>query len=263
MSDPAGREALNEWVLAVKNLLLPEFCKICDRRLLTEENGFFCPTCWEISPRIERPFCTQCGRPHTAAVGFDTRSNFPCAECREKGRTPYRRIVGPATYDGAVEEAVKLLKFHDRPRLAGPLGALMAEFAARELDCGVYDFLIPVPLHRVRERDRGFNQSRLLATVLAPVFPNARLDESLRRIRPTRVQSQLTSEAERRSNIAGAFAVLGGEQLQGKTILLIDDVVTTGGTVAECAKALRRAQAAAVDVIAAALVTHGRGADTT
>jgi ComF family protein len=137
--------------------------------------------------------------------------------------------------------------------LAGPLGELMAEVAARELDCESYDYVIPVPLHKVRYRERGYNQSRLLAQEVLRVFPAARLDESLCRTRPTKVQSRLHSEAERRENVRGAFAVVDGSHLAGSTVLLVDDVVTTGGTISECALILREAGAAIVDVLAAAL----------
>ena len=241
------------WTLTLKNLLLPMSCKCCGLRLLTEENRFFCPTCWEVSPRIERPFCTICGQPHAGAAGFNRDRNFPCAKCRSGRPKPYRRVYGAALFAGAIEEAVKLLKFHDRPSLAIPLAAEMAAFAEREMDCAGYDFLVPVPLHRVRERARGFNQSRLLAQALADAFPAARLDESLQRIRPTRVQSRLTKPAERLSNMRGAFAVMGETALKGATVLLIDDVVTTTGTVAECARALKRAGIDTVDVLAVAL----------
>jgi ComF family protein len=243
-----------EWWLDLKNLFLPVFCRQCAARLMTEENGFFCPTCWEGSPRIERPFCTGCGKPHEAAVGIATRSNFPCAECRTKPNRHVRRIYGAAVYDGPIAEAVKLLKFSDRQRLAGPLADAMAEFAACEMDSAQYTALVPVPLHHVRERERGFNQSLLLAQHLQAVFPNALLDLSLMRIRPTRTQSRLKAE-ERAANVRGAFAVEGGA-LQGKTVLLIDDVVTTGGTITECARALKRAGAVEVDVFAAALAVH-------
>lgn len=247
---PAG---LDEWALVLKNLFLPIFCKECRAWLLTEENGFFCPVCWETSPRITRPFCTCCGRPHTQTVGFGTASNFPCAQCRAKPPRHVRRIYGAACYDGAVAEAIKLFKFHDRPRLAKPLGELMAGFAGAEMDCAAYDFVVPVPLHRVRERDRGYNQSRLLAEALTQTFPRTRLNDSLKRIRPTQVQSQAANPAARRANVVGAFAVLGESLFEGSTVLLIDDVVTTAGTVSECAAALKRAGAAQVDVLAAAL----------
>ena len=240
-----------DWALSVKNLLLPIHCKACDQRLLTEENGFFCPQCWESSPLIERPFCSRCGRPHQSMVGYGARSNFPCADCRARPSRYIRRIYGAAVYDGAVEMGIKLLKFSDKERLAGPLAELLTAFAEREMDAEAYALLIPVPLHRVRERSRGFNQSRLLAERVLPAFPRARLDESLRRIRPTRVQTRATGK-ERRANVRGAFAVLG-DACKGKTVLLVDDVVTTGSTVSECAAALHRAGAANVDVLAVAL----------
>ena len=242
----------DEWVLAFKNIFLPIFCKQCGLRLLTEENGFFCPTCWELSPRVERPFCSMCGRPHPLRAGFNTVSNFPCAVCRERPDVPFRRIYGAAVYEGAVEQSIKLLKFNGKRRLSAPLSDMMAEFASRELECDAYDYLVPVPLHKVRERDRGFNQSRLLARGLLATFPNAELDESLRRIRPTHAQSRMTSAEERRANVIGAFAVFG-DILTGKRILLVDDVVTTGGTIMECAAALQRAKVRTVDVFAAAL----------
>ncbi|MDX9976253.1 MAG: ComF family protein [FCB group bacterium] len=245
----------DDWALTLKNLLLPTFCKRCDARLLTEENGFFCPRCWESSPRITRPFCSCCGRPHKGVVGFGTLSNFPCADCRElpPGKRPYRRIYGAAYYADAIEDAIKLFKFRDKPRLAGPLAEILTGFALEEMDCKRYDFLVPVPLHRVRERERRYNQSRLLAQEIVTIFPNARLDESLHRVRPTRTQSRLARPEERLRNVSGAFEVVNGPHLKNARVLLVDDVVTTAGTVVECTSALIRAGVAEVDILAVAL----------
>ncbi len=250
-----------DWGLALRNLVLPTFCKQCGRRLLTEENGFFCPTCWESSPRVRRPFCTVCGRPHGGAVGFGTLSNFPCAECRrrEAKPRPYGRIYGAALYAEAVEEAIKLFKFRDRPRLGTALGRLMAEFAAREMECSRYDVIVPVPLHRVRARDRGYNQARLLAEELTEVFPQAALTNALRRTRPTRVQSLLRDGAARVANVKGAFALTPDTRLAGRRVLLVDDVVTTAGTVTECCATLQGAKPASVDVFVAALAASTAG----
>lgn len=255
------RKTRSAWRLAFENLFFPIFCKQCGVSLLDNENGFFCPACWAASPRIERPFCTFCGRPHPDAIGLASRSNFPCADCRDRPNPYVRRIYGAALFDDALAEAVKLLKFYDKPRLARSLAEVMSEFALCEMDTTCYDLIVPVPLHRVRERDRGFNQSRLLAETLLDTFPKAVLDDSLRRIRPTRTQSRLKGD-ERQSNVRGAFAVLG-DTCAGKTILLIDDVVTTCGTVTECARALRRAGASTVDVLAVALAAHHRQVDLT
>lgn len=250
----AWREELGAWWLAFKNVVFPIFCHVCDARLLTDDNGYFCPTCWELSPKIARPYCSVCGRPHPVAAGYSLETVYPCGAClaAKAAERPYRCIRGAVVYDGAVAEAVKLLKFHRKTRLARPLAELMKTFAQQELPCDDYDCLVPVPLHKVRERERGFNQSRLLAQELLEVFPDARVDESLWRIRPTRVQSLLHDDKARRANVRGAFAVRG-DGLAGATVLLIDDVITTGGTIGECAAALTRAGAKTVDVFAAAL----------
>ncbi len=248
---PGWRLLPDEWVLTLKNLIYPQFCRTCDARLLTEENGYFCPQCWAGSLRVERPFCNMCGRPHEQGVGFGTRSNFPCEVCRISPPENVRRVWGAAIYDGPIADAIKLLKFNGKIRLARVLGELLIEFASEEMSQEDYDRIVPVPLHPVRQRSRGFNQSVLLAQAVQCAFPRAILDESLKRIRPTHTQSRLTG-AERHNSLRGAFALIG-DRLEGQRVLLIDDVVTTGGTVSECARALRRAGVHQVDVLAVAL----------
>lgn len=242
------------WKLAFKNVFFPIFCVHCRERLLTEENGFFCPTCWELTPRIAPPLCPHCGRPHALMTGLGNRRNFPCAHCRERPLKAVHRVYGTALYEGAIAEGIKLMKFHDKPRLALPLGALLVEHAGMQMDTAKYELISPVPLHRVRFRERGYNQSALLAEVASAAFPNAVVWHGLRRIRPTRTQSKLAGK-KRRDNVKGAFAVYGNDAI-GKHILLIDDVVTSGGTVEECAKSLMRAGAAEVDVLAVALAVR-------
>ncbi len=165
-----------------------------------------------------------------------------------------RRIVGAAQYDDVIGEAIRWFKFKGKTRLVEPLAGEMRVFAERELD-DCYAAVIPVPLHRVRLRERGYNQAHLLAHELLPQFPGAKLVQALERIRPTRTQSTLREPAARRANVRGAFAVVpaAADRLSGNAVLLIDDVVTTGETVHECARVLRRAGVEAVDVFAAAL----------
>jgi ComF family protein len=242
----------DNWALALKNVFFPQFCKCCGVRLLTEENGYFCPSCWASSPRVARPLC---GKPHSAMVGLGTLSNFPCAPCRERPNKYVRRIYGAVRYEEAMEIAIKLMKFQDKERLLEPLGDEMISFAKAEMPCDEYDLLVPVPLHTVRLRSRGFNQSGLLARYILRAFPNAQFDEGLKRIRPTRTQIRLKGKA-RLSNVRGAFALVGAP-ITGKRVLLVDDVVTSGGTVTECARALHRGKAASVDVFTAALVASG------
>lgn len=254
------KRLIDDVVLTLKNLFLPIFCDMCERRILTEENRQFCPQCWELSPLIERPFCTLCGRPHPKVVAFGSIDNFPCAECREGGDVHYDRIYGTAHYDGAVCEAIKMLKFKDKPHMAVCLGELMRKFVQQEMDRHAYDWVVPVPLHNIRARERGYNQSCLLAEQLLQVFENAKLDESLVRVRPTRKQTGLQDREDRMSNVIGAFGVLDDgdvNKFDGATVLLVDDVVTTGSTVSECAAALKRSGVVRVDVLAAALTTGG------
>lgn len=247
--------AIAEWKPALFNMLLPMYCKQCGTRLFTGENNFFCPDCWEGTERIERPFCICCGKPHQRMVGLGTTSNFPCAVCREKPNRHIGRIYGAVRYDGAVSKGIKLLKFGGKIHLKGPLAELMVTFALKEIAVERYDCLVPVPLYKTRLRERGFNQSLLLAEEILPIFPGAVIDESLRRIRPTRAQSRLKTE-DRAQNVLGAFAVRG-DALKGRCVLLIDDVITTGDTITECARALRRAGAAEVDAFAVALAYPG------
>jgi ComF family protein len=260
------------WGLALKNILMPQFCKQCGVRILTEENVHFCPDCWERSPRIERPFCPACGKPHPPGAGLMTTRLFECEDCATaKEKRWYRRTWGAAVYEGvraeeragrplpprdAVGHAVRLLKFHGKTNLVPPLVGVLRDLVERELEPETYDVLVPVPLHRVRERERGFNQSRLLAEAVADVFPNARLDTAFRRVRPTRAQSTLRDAVERRANVRGAFAVTDEAVFANATVLLVDDVITTHGTVNECARVLRKAGAEAVDVLAVALAVR-------
>jgi ComF family protein len=240
--------------LATKNILFPQFCRACGQRILTEENVHFCPTCWELSARIERPFCRICGRPRKLTVGADADPGeelFQCGECLAAPR-PFRRCIGAVRYDGPAAEAIKLFKFRERLNLREPLAELLAELVQREVKPEAYDALVPVPLHPVRLRDRGYNQSALLAESVLSLFPRARLDQNLRRIRPTRTQSLIEDPQERRRNVRGAFAV-DPKTYAGQTVLLIDDVATSHTTVSECACVITRAGAHAVDVMVAAL----------
>ncbi len=247
------------WMLAIKNLVFPQFCKQCGMRILTEENCHFCPTCWGLSPRIEPPFCSICGRPHPESVGLfamESSQVFPCGPCASgKEQRHYGRTVGAAVFDGPIAEAIKLLKFHGRTNLVPPLAALLLDTAARCLDTEAYEVITPVPLHRIRQRERGFNQSELLAQAVLPAFTGARFERLLLRVRPTRTQSLLEGRKERLDNVRGAFALAEGARVAGATVLLVDDVVTSHGTVSECARVLRQAGAKRVDVLAVALAS--------
>jgi ComF family protein len=159
--------------------------------------------------------------------------------------------LGP--YEGPLRAAVHELKYHGRRRVAGRLAeAIVAEGGSRAvLSAGAV--LVPVPLHPRRRRERGFNQAELLAGEVARCLDLELAPAALVRRADTQTQTGL-SAAQRRKNVAGAFAVRHRAQIAGRVVVLVDDVVTTGATARACAQALREAGAKAIRLLSAARV---------
>jgi len=228
--------------VAALDLIFPAVCPLCQARLGEGRRDPLCGGCWQSFTRLGPPWCARCGAPSVEPVDA-------CPACRDTA-VPFDYARAASVYGDAVREAIHALKFGGRRSLARPLGDLVRE------QCGGVltdrpDALIPVPLARARERDRGFNQAELIAERLGersgiPVRPRW-----LVRLRATAAQSDLTAEG-RRSNVAGAFAA--PSSVAGRHVVIVDDVVTTGATVAECARVLRLAGARRVGVVAVARV---------
>lgn len=194
-------------------------------------------------------FCTSCRTPFLN--GFPLDSEGRCGLCRS-GLRGFDAAYCYGAYEGVLREMIHLYKYGRVQTLAGPLADFaMAAFPRDER----FDAIVPVPLHWRRRWQRGFNQSELLARAVArrtgiPVLA------ALLRVRPTSVQAGL-SNTRRRQNVASAFRCrrrLAGRGLQGRRILLIDDVMTTGSTAAACAMALKRGGAARVALLTVARV---------
>ncbi|MBN3032678.1 MAG: ComF family protein [Candidatus Saganbacteria bacterium] len=188
------------------------------------------------------PRCEACGKSGPEAL---------CPECFAGVRfmKPQYGIHCAAAYDGAVRTALHRFKFQKRKRLAEPLGILLVNYLgqAPALKMKEFDSIVPVPLHRKRLRQRGFNQIDLLASVIGryyelPVVP------SLERVKNTRPQFDLPKH-ERFENIKGAFRVCRSKEVYDKRLLLLDDIYTTGATAAECVRALTIAGARRVEVL--------------
>jgi ComF family protein len=156
-------------------------------------------------------------------------------------------------YGPVAREALHAFKFGGRRALAAPLAALLAELGLGALPGATPDLLVPVPLHARRERQRGYNQSALLATRLGQVWGVPVALDALGRATATVPQTDLDAAA-RRKNVRGAFIVRRPELVAGRHVLLVDDILTTGATVGECARCLTRAGAAAVGVLTVARV---------
>ena len=212
----------------VLDLLLPPHCLGCGK-----EGSLLCSTCEQTLHPLSPPFC-RCGRP-LANPGI-------CPHCLDAPLT-IDGIRSAFPFHGLIREAIHQLKYRGISSLAEPLSQLLHQYLqAQPLPA---DVLVPVPLHGQRLRQRGFNQSLLLAAGLGrrtqlPVWKGA-----LQRIRSTVPQAQTANAAERRANVQGAFAS-SSRDLAGARILLIDDVCTTGSTLDVCATALREGSAASV-----------------
>ncbi len=183
-----------------------------------------------------------------AGAGLDSPL---CGRCRETPPTfAYARAA--ARYGETVREALHAFKFGGRRALATPLGDLLAETGPL-LPVQAVDLLVPVPLHRRRERERGFNQSWLLARRLASCWQVQALPDVLARNRATLPQTEVGA-AERHRNVRGAFRVSRPDAVRDRHVLLVDDIMTTGATVGECAALLGAGGAATVGVVTVARV---------
>lgn len=169
--------------------------------------------------------------------------------CRHR-RLHFFAARAAGIFDGTLREAIHALKFRARRALAAPLGALMADCAAADPQLRSAQVVVQVPLHRNRLRERGFNQSELLAREVAERMALPLTADLLIRCQVTQAQSGLALE-DRKRNVRGAF--VASRQINGSTVLLVDDVISTGSTASECARALRQVGAARVVVLTAAI----------
>ena len=224
------------------DLVWPRRCAVetCARPV-DRPRSHICSECFATLPFCEPGGkCRICGAPAAAK----TPRLFVCEACSSRP-PPYERVCSALSYSGAVEALVKDFKYNRAVWLAEDFSELVEGAVRAELDAAAIDAVFPVPLHPNRRRKRGYNQSGLLARSLAGRLAR-RLDEtSLVRTRDTPKQSLLNGD-ERRKNLKGAFAVVGPAFVRGRSVLLVDDVTTTGSTLAAAAEPLRAAGAAHV-----------------
>lgn len=224
------------------DIVFPPLCHHCRAFIPDAGPVHLCPACLAASTWLAAPLCTVCGVPFLTAGGAD----HPCGSCTLTP-PPFAAARAAMLFDGPIRELIHRFKYDKRVHLARPLGLLAAGQLVPFARLTATDLIIPVPLHIKRLRQRGFNQAVLLGNVLAREWRIPLCRRNLRRIRWTEPQIGL-SATERVSNVRGAFAVRDPALVRGKRVLLIDDVYTTGSTVAECARVLKQAGAQAVSV---------------
>jgi ComF family protein len=229
---------------ALVSLFYPPLCVVCSANV--EHAKYLCVDCEKKAPRITPPFCEKCSEQFDGAIS----GTFSCANCAHR-RLYFDAAVSVYRSRGIVRRLVHQFKyghqFHLRHPLADWLGETLHDPRLRDRR---FDIIVPVPLHPARERERGFNQAQLLADLVSdkttiPVRP------ALERIRYTTTQTAF-DRAERMENLRDAFRLRKNMPVQDLRVLLIDDILTTGSTLSECARVLKRAGAVSVHAATAA-----------
>ncbi|MGH9715196.1 MAG: ComF family protein [Candidatus Acidiferrales bacterium] len=263
-ADSGALVILKSAIDALASVLFPAPCRICGEALITASRIPICGLCLDEFERIVDPLCACCGRPLVSfpivqAVAEQSRDvKLPdplCRLCRADFYA-FDRARSFAIYDRALSEAVLLLKYEQVSSLADWFGARLAEIV---LGAGAEwraDVVVPVPLHRDRHRERGYNQARLIARPIARRL-HLRLDSNLLiRTKPRPAQLVL-SRTEHWKSVRGAYATGEGMKIDNLRVLLVDDVLTTGATLDACSRALKKAGATAVFGITIGRVRSG------
>ncbi len=223
----------------VADFCWPRVCPIVDcARPSDRKNRYICSQCFATLPWYEgKGTCKICGAPVATEAAFD----FVCDNCKES-KPKYEFARSAVIYDVGMRALILGFKFKRQTWLKNDLVDILEGCIRAKFDYSAIDVVVPVPLHEVRLKERGFNQSSLIAEELASRINRRFDDTSLVRARNTEHQTRVNG-AERAKNVADAFDVCDSSMIRGRTVLLIDDVMTTGATLNDCARALCKADA--------------------
>jgi ComF family protein len=234
----------SELFQAAVSLLYPATCTICRKQVRTGK--YLCDECETKIVRIVPPFCETCSEPFNGSI--DTL--FTCANCAHR-TIHFDAAVAVYRGRGVVRDVIHEFKYNRQIHLRHLVASwLRAALDDQRLRSCHFDIILPVPLHPARQRERGFNQATLLAELLSKQtsIPCRAL---LKRVRYTTTQTAL-DRSERMENLHNAFRLRKNADVRGLRVLLIDDVLTTGSTLSECARVLKRAGATSVHAATAA-----------
>jgi len=237
-------EVLND----VSDVIFPSQCLGCAEILYPHSRHLFCPACKEKIKFITGSLCPVCG---TIFLDSPAESHL-CGNCIEN-KTYFSCARAVFSCETIILDVIHQFKYGNNISVGAMLASFMADFSFPDVDFSDYSLIIPVPLHIKRLRERGFNQSLILARALAKKWQIPVNFSLLKRHKFTLTQTGL-HKIERKQNIKGAFEVSDKKLIAGKNVILVDDVYTTGATINECAKTLIKAGAQKVTVLTLARV---------
>lgn len=230
------KESASGFVRRALRFFLPIHCSNCASLLTDDPIPHFCAGCWSTIALMPDARCSRCDRPFPSSIATTYSPSHVCQPCAERPPS-YTKAWTLYPYTSLLQQAIRLFKYQGKVSLAAPLAALMI---ARLPSLDSIDLIMPVPLHSAKLRQREFNQSLLLADDIGHHLDIPVAYTNLIRVIPTPAQTTL-SRKSRLKNLRRAFAVQYPQAVARRRILLIDDVFTTGTTVNECAKTLRKA----------------------
>ncbi len=227
------------------DLLYPRNCVSCGTSTL-DSLRYICWDCISDTIKLKMPFCVLCGDP----VAGNVQHDYTCFSCARK-RPTFDCARSAVCYEGAIGDALRTLKYDHAVWVGSDLSTLLLTCVQAEYSAAVFNCITAVPLFSARRRERGFNQSSVLGVALAKQLQLPFESGLLRRIRPTATQTGLTAP-QRMANVRNAFRIGLFARPEGKRVLLVDDVMTTGATANACAGTLKRAGAVSVHVVTVA-----------
>jgi ComF family protein len=239
-----GCQVLN----GIAQLLYPPTCWTCSL-LMAEQNAPLCPQCLPRLTVDPFPTCPRC----SSTVGPHLVLDDGCTSCASESFA-FDSAYRMAPYDGLLRDAILRMKGWTGEELAEAIAPLWARQLAPRLRPLQPEYVVPIPLHWRRRWVRGFNIAEILSSALAAELGAAAHFGMLRRVRATATQTAQSSSAARKANVKNAFAVRANVDCQGKSLILVDDVLTTGATVNEAARALRTFKPRSIHV---AVLAHG------
>lgn len=231
----------------IRQLLFPDNCLLCRTYLNSNHREQLCRTCAQQIRRNTPPFCTRCSR-HLDYFSDDSL----CETCRS-AHMDIDRLFGCCRYEEPLTKLIHSFKYHGKTSLYKTFVKLMTEsINLYHFPLGTFDLIAPIPLHPVRLRERGYNQSELLSKALSAHYGLRHESSLLLRVKPSPSQT-LLSQKQRFTNTLGAFKMNPSVSAAGKRVLLVDDLITTQATANAAARALKNAGAAYAGIIALAI----------